>query len=286
MDLVLQRRATKSVKQVQPKILWKKLNGEKAETFKTSVVCRVDAELEMVSNDDADQMWNYLASTIREVAKEALGVAVGTSRGNRAVRESWWFSDEVRSKVALKQLRFRELIICGEGTPTDRIKAEEGYKEAKREAKKAVAQAKDKPYEDLYKKLDSKEGANDIYRIAKARERRRMDLDNIKFIKNEAGQTLVKEDEIRKRWEEYLSSLFVGGRPEHHEDLQDADIEQSHNDMDCERISQEEVRLALRKMGRNKSVGPDQIPIEAWRCLGDAGVRWLTCLFNKTFSKL
>ncbi|XP_071695837.1 uncharacterized protein [Rutidosis leptorrhynchoides] len=283
MDLVLQRRATKSVRQAQPKILWKKLNGEKAETFKTTVIGRVDAELEMISNDDTDQMWICLASSIREVAKETLGVALGTCRGHRAVRESWWFSEEVQSKVALKQLRFRELIAGGEGTPTDRIRAVERYKEAKREAKKAVALAKENAYEDLYKKLDSKEGANDIYKIAKARERRRMDLDNIKFIKNEDGQTLVKEDEIRKRWEEYFSSLFVVGRPERHEDLQDADIEQSHNSIDCERISEEEVRLALRKMGRNKSVGPDQIPIEAWRCLGDTGVRWLTCLFNKTF---
>ncbi|XP_071699118.1 uncharacterized protein [Rutidosis leptorrhynchoides] len=53
--------------------------------------------------------------------------------------------------------------------------------------------------------------------------------------------------------------------------------------MDYERISQDEVKLALRKTRRNKSVGPDQIPIEAWRCLGDVGVRWLTGLFNKTF---
>ncbi|GJR37011.1 retrovirus-related pol polyprotein LINE-1 [Tanacetum coccineum] len=36
-------------------------------------------------------------------------------------------------------------------------------------------------------------------------------------------------------------------------------------------------------MGRNKAVGPDQIPIEAWRCLEDEGVKWLTCLFNKIF---
>ncbi|XP_071740778.1 uncharacterized protein [Rutidosis leptorrhynchoides] len=36
-------------------------------------------------------------------------------------------------------------------------------------------------------------------------------------------------------------------------------------------------------MGRNKAVGPDQIPIEAWRCLGDDGVRWLTNLFNTMF---
>ncbi|XP_071727373.1 uncharacterized protein [Rutidosis leptorrhynchoides] len=268
MDLVIQRRVTKSVRPVQPKIMWKKLNGEKVETFKTLVVERVDAEVEMVPHDDADQMWNYLASTIREVAKEALGVAVGTSRGH--------------SKVALKQLRFRELITSREGTPADRTRLEERYKEAKREAKKAVALTKEKAYEDLYRKLDSKDGANDIYRIAKARERRSRDLDNIKFIKNEVGQTLVKDDEIRNRWEGYFSSLFIGGRPMRQEDRQDPDIGQSQNNTDCARINQEEVRSALRKMWRNKAVGPDQIPIEAWRCLRDDGVRWLTCLFNKT----
>ncbi|XP_071713345.1 uncharacterized protein [Rutidosis leptorrhynchoides] len=223
MDLVLRRRVTKNVRPVQPKILWKKLNGEKAETFKTLVVERVEAEVEMSSHNEADQMWTFLASTIREAAKEALGVAVGTSRGHRSDRESWWLSDEVQSKVAIKQLRFRELITCREGTPAGRTRVEERYKEAKREAKKAVARAKNKAYEDLYRKLNSKEGANDIYRIAKARERRRRDLDNIKFIKNEAGQTLVKEDEIRKRWEEYFSSLFSGGRPECLEDPQDSE---------------------------------------------------------------
>ncbi|XP_071740380.1 uncharacterized protein [Rutidosis leptorrhynchoides] len=97
MDLVLRRRVTKSVRPVQPKILWKKLNGEKAETFKTLVVERLEAEVEMVSQDEADQMWTFLASTIREAAKEALGVAVGTSRGHRSDRESWWLSDEVQS---------------------------------------------------------------------------------------------------------------------------------------------------------------------------------------------
>ncbi|XP_071739812.1 uncharacterized protein [Rutidosis leptorrhynchoides] len=251
MDLALRRRVTKSVRPIQPKILWKKLIGEKAVTFKTSVVERIDASVEMTPNDDADQMWICLASTIREVAKEALGVAVGTSRGHKTDRESWWFSDEVQSKVALKQLRFRELITCQEGTSTDRTRVEERYKEAKREAKNAVARAKEKAYEDLYRKLNSKEGANDIYRIAKARERRRRDIDNIK--------------------------------PEHHEDLQEADIEQFQINRDCEEINHEEVRMALRKMGRNKAVGPDQIPIKAWWCLGDDGIRWLTCLFNKMF---
>ncbi|XP_071695243.1 uncharacterized protein [Rutidosis leptorrhynchoides] len=134
-----------------------------------------------------------MASTIRDVAKETLGVAVGTSRGHKSGRESWWISDEVQTKVALKQLRFRELITCRDGTSDERTRAEERYNEANREAKKVVARAKDIAYKDLYRKLDSKEGANDIFRIAKAMERRRMDVDNIKFIKDEAGQTIVKE---------------------------------------------------------------------------------------------
>ncbi|GJR38066.1 hypothetical protein Tco_1213750 [Tanacetum coccineum] len=57
-----------------------------------------------------------------------------------------------------------------------------------------------------------------------------------------------------------------------------------HYDCYYSRINQGEVRVALQKMGRNKAVGPDQFPIEAWRCLGDEVVKWLTCLFNKIFS--
>lgn len=33
-------------------------------------------------------------------------------------------------------------------------------------------------------------------------------------------------------------------------------------------------------MGRAKAVGPDQIPIEVWICLGEVGVKWLADLFN------
>nr|GEW52010.1 hypothetical protein [Tanacetum cinerariifolium] len=49
------------------------------------------------------------------------------------------------------------------------------------------------------------------------------------------------------------------------------------------RINQGDVMVALQRTRRNKVVGPDQIPIEAWRCLEDEGVKWLTCLFNKIF---
>ena len=41
-----------------------------------------------------------------------------------------------------------------------------------------------------------------------------------------------------------------------------------------------EVGQALKKMRRTKAVGPDNIPIEVWRGLGEEGIRWLTNLFN------
>ncbi|GKB83467.1 retrovirus-related pol polyprotein LINE-1 [Tanacetum coccineum] len=114
-----------------------------------------------------------------DAAKDSVGVTKESSRTHSSHRESWWFGEEVQTKIAAKHARFREFLLCREGNQEDRSMAKERYKVAKREAKIVVALAKDKAYEDLYKKLDSKEGANDIFKIAKARERRRRDLGNI-----------------------------------------------------------------------------------------------------------
>ena len=45
-------------------------------------------------------------------------------------------------------------------------------------------------------------------------------------------------------------------------------------------ITTGEVGETNKKMGRTKAVGPDNIPIELWRSLGEEGIRWLTNLFN------
>ena len=45
-------------------------------------------------------------------------------------------------------------------------------------------------------------------------------------------------------------------------------------------ISKEEVKAAMRRLKSGKAVGPDDIPVEAWRCLGEMAVEFLTRLFN------
>ena len=39
--------------------------------------------------------------------------------------------------------------------------------------------------------------------------------------------------------------------------------------------------FALKKMKSGRTLGPDGIPTEAWKCLGDVGVSWLMKFFNK-----
>ncbi|XP_057518336.1 uncharacterized protein LOC130799248 [Amaranthus tricolor] len=45
-------------------------------------------------------------------------------------------------------------------------------------------------------------------------------------------------------------------------------------------ITTKEVGETLKKMGRTKAVGPDNIPIAVWRSLGVKGIHWLTKLFK------
>ena len=86
----------------------------------------------------------------------------------------------------------------------------EKYKVAKKTIKRAMSEAKGQAYEDIYRCLSTKEGENDIYRMARTRDRKTRDFNQVKCIKDERGQLLVKEDEIRHRWQEHFDKLFNG----------------------------------------------------------------------------
>ncbi|GJY19771.1 hypothetical protein Tco_0391262 [Tanacetum coccineum] len=97
-------------------------------------------------------------------------------------------------KVFLGEVCFSHHKLSGEGftelismqeDEANRSVVEERYKEAKGEAKRW---------------------------IAKARERRKMDLGSMRFIKDEEERSIVNEDAIRRRWKEYFFALFNGKR--------------------------------------------------------------------------
>ncbi|KAK3572520.1 hypothetical protein QTP86_034308 [Hemibagrus guttatus] len=48
-----------------------------------------------------------------------------------------------------------------------------------------------------------------------------------------------------------------------------------------DKIRKDEVRKALKRLKSGKAVGPDDIPVEVWKCLGEAAVEFLASLFNR-----
>ena len=87
----------------------------------------------------------------------------------------------------------------------DCISKREIYKEAKRVSKKAAFETKSWTYEDFYKKLDTKEGEKHIFKLAKARARKKQDIETVRYIKDKDGKVLLKQDDIKTRWYQYFS---------------------------------------------------------------------------------
>ncbi|XP_056684315.1 uncharacterized protein [Spinacia oleracea] len=253
---------------VEPRIKWWKLQGEQQLKFVEKVasegICAGDMDL------DIDSLWTRMEHTIKGVEKEVLGEFKGIMPPSKDT--SWW-NEVVQQAIKSKRECYKELGKCRSDEKYEK------YKEAKREAKKAVREARAKVNQDLYARLYTKEGEKDIYRLARMRDRKTRDIGRIKCVKDVDQKVLVGDKEIKDRWRFYFDNLFNGDQ---RRDIGDINIPRDMVNLDFMRwIQKREVEMALKKMGRKTVVGPDGIPIEVWRCLGERGVVWLTTLFNK-----
>ncbi|KAH1211080.1 LINE-1 retrotransposable element ORF2 protein [Glycine max] len=153
------------------------------------------------------------------------------------------------------------------------------YKIARNETKKAVSEARAQAFDGLYQALGTRDGERSIYRLAKGRERKTRDLDQVKCVKDEEGKVLVHEKDIKERWKAYFHNLFNDGYGYDSSSLDTR--EEDRNYKYYRRIQKQEVKEALTRISNGKAVGPDNIPIEVWKTLGDRGLEWLTKLFNE-----
>ena len=140
--------------------------------------------------------------------------------------------------------------------------------------------AKGKAYNDLYQRLGTKEGEKDIYKMSRIREWKTRDINQIKCIKDGMDRLLVKDDEMKGRWREYFDKLFNGENEGTIFELDDS-FEDTNRHF-VRRFQEAEIGEALKRM-KGGTMGPDGIPIEVWRCLGDRAIVWLTKLFNLIF---
>ena len=146
------------------------------------------------------------------------------------------------------------------------------YRIGKGEAKKAVAVAKNNTYKRLCHRLNAKEGEKEVFKLARARERRTRDLSSVRCIKDEDGKVLIKDTKIQERWQGYFYKLFNGERFDVSQHIELSAWEERHNSRPCRLITKEEFNEALRKMKDGKAVGQDNTPTEIWKSLGEEGL--------------
>ncbi|GJM89080.1 hypothetical protein PR202_ga05678 [Eleusine coracana subsp. coracana] len=203
---------------------------------------------------------------VRKVASEVFGV----SRGDKQeAKDTWWWNDKVQRAIKEKKECFKRLHLDKSATNI------EGYKIAKRAAKRAVSVAKGQAYDNLYQRLGTKEGEKDIYRMARIRERKTRDINQIKCIKDGVDRLLVRDEEIKDRWREYFDKLFNG--EEEGPILELDDSFDDNNRRFVRRIQETEIEEALKRMKSGKAMGPDGIPIEVYVSTVEAYKYPITC---------
>jgi hypothetical protein len=150
------------------------------------------------------------------------------------------------------------------------MKTYRSTKKQKKNIKKAVSEVRGQAYEEMYRKLDTKEGENDVYKMAKIRERKIREFNQVKYINDETNKILVNDDDIKNKLIEYFDKLF------NEESEQTAiELDNSFDDTNrwfVRRIQESDVKEALKMMKIDKALGHDDIPIEVWRCLEDATI--------------
>ncbi|KAK3574415.1 hypothetical protein QTP86_006582 [Hemibagrus guttatus] len=142
--------------EIEKKTKWWKLKKEECcEEFRQKLRQALGGHV--VLPDD----WETTAEVIRETGRKVLGV----SSGRRKVdKETWWWNEEVQDSIQRKRLAKKKW---------DMDRTEENiqeYKELQHRVKREVSKAKQKAYDELYTRLDNREGEKDLYRLARQRD--------------------------------------------------------------------------------------------------------------------
>jgi hypothetical protein len=160
----------------------------------------------------------------------------------------------VQNAIKEKKMCFRRMHL------NESVDNVEQYKVVKKTTKRAVSEATGQMYDGLYQRLGTKEWENDIYRMAKSRERKTRDIIQVKCIKDATERLLTKDEDTKNRWWENFDKLFNedNGRSSIELDISSDDL----NRQFVRRIQESEVKYALKRMKGGKAMGPDGIPIE------------------------
>ena len=153
----------------------------------------MEEEYQLEADTNAEESWKLFKKVVMRAAEEVCGTIKG---GKHLERENWWWNEEVQESLIRKKDVFKKWQMQGGN------ELKEAYKNTKREAKAAVAKAKNEAYRQWYDKMGTEEGERVIYKVAKQRARSRRDIGEVNVIKDQIGEMLTDEVKIKDMWRE------------------------------------------------------------------------------------
>ncbi|KAK3570820.1 hypothetical protein QTP86_027652 [Hemibagrus guttatus] len=171
--------------EIEKKTKWWKLKKEECcEEFRLKLRQALGGQVVLPDN------WETTAEVIRETGRKVLGVSSGRRKEDK---ETWWWNEEVQDSIQRKRLAKKKW---------DMDRTEENrqeYKELQCRVKREVSKAKQKAYDELYTRLDTREGEKDLYRLARQRDRDGKDVQQVRVIKDRDGRVLTNLEKAYDR---------------------------------------------------------------------------------------
>ena len=117
-------------------------------------------------------------------------------------KETWWWNEEVQESIKEKKEAKKTWDLL-----QDEV-SRKNYKVARKKASRVVAKARADACEELYDKLETKEGERQLYRLAKQRDRTGRDVQQVRVIKDADGNVLTRTEAVLGRWKDYFERLM------------------------------------------------------------------------------
>ena len=174
----------KKVEKVKPKIRWWKLKKTSYQEAFRQEMTRI-----LGGKDGLPDEWDKTAEMLRKTAETVLRVTFGKQKGDSEV---WWWNEEVQESIKEK----KEAKKAWDKIRNENIK--KIYKKKKSKAKKAVAMAKGRVYDNLYARLETKECEKELYRLPRQRDRAGKDVQHVRVIKDENNNVIVNSEAVLK----------------------------------------------------------------------------------------
>ena len=180
----------------EPKIRWWKLRMEDCcEQFREEVKQALSCcEKEM-------HEWVTVADVVRKTVRKVLGMSSGQKKEGR---DTWWCNEEVQECIRGKRLAKKNW----DNQRNEEIRQE--YKDMCHKVKRIVAKVKGKAFDEVYEKLDAKEGEKDLYRLVRQRDRAGKDVQQVRVLKDSHGNVLTSVERVLRQRKEYFEELMNG----------------------------------------------------------------------------